>query len=171
MISWKQYLKFIRHQHYFNRFDFYHERDKTVSNEYDNTPYISAENIDKLISVLERASKTLFKWFGHNRLKAKADKCHLLVSGTQKANAKIEHFCISNGESEKTLGMKFDCKFSFNGHVSDLCKKTSLKLIDALAKIAPYITMSKRQVLVNAFFRSHFNYCPLIWVYHSCKSN
>ena len=120
MISWQQYFKFIRHQHFFDRFDFCHERDKIVSNEYDNTPYISAENIGKLVSALERASKTLFKWFRHNSLKAKADKCHLLVSGTQKANAKIEHFCISNVECEKTLGMKFDCKLTFNGHVSDL---------------------------------------------------
>ena len=71
----------------------------------DNTPYVSAENIDELISSLEKASKTLFKWFADNRLKANADICHLLVSGTKKANINTENFCIDNSKSEKLLGV------------------------------------------------------------------
>ena len=103
----------------------------------DNTPYISVENIDKLISFLEESSKTLFKWFTDNRLKANDDKCHFLVSGTQKANVKIENFCLGSTESGKLLGIKFDCKLTFAEHISDLCKKASRKL-NALARIAPY---------------------------------
>ena len=114
----------------------------------DNTPHIRAENIDKLISSLEEASNTPFKWFADNLLKTNADKCDLLVSGTQKANSKIENFCISSSESEKVLGIKFDCQLTFNEHITDLCKKASRKL-NTLARISPYITITKRQILMR----------------------
>ena len=44
-------------------------------------PYASADNIHKLISYIEAASKRLFKWFDENRLKSNVDKHHFL-SGT-----------------------------------------------------------------------------------------
>ena len=46
----------------------------------------------------------------------------------------------------------------FTNHTDENCKKASRKL-NALARIAPYISMSKRRTL-----KSHFNYCPLIWM-------
>ena len=35
---------------------------------------------------------------------------------------------------------------------------------NALARIAPYMDIRKRRTLMNAFFKSQFNYCPLIWM-------
>ena len=58
----------------------------------------------------------------------------------------------------------FDC------HVSDMCKKANRK-IHALARIAPFININKRRILMNSFFRSQFNYCPLIWMCHSRTNN
>ena len=78
------------------------QETKTASYANHDTPYVSAENIDKLISSLEEESKTLFKRLADNRLKANSDECHLPVSGTQKANVKIEHFCIDNSERDKS---------------------------------------------------------------------
>ena len=46
----------------------------------DNTPYISANNVNEVILSLEKATDTLFKWFSDNVMKSNADKCHLLVS-------------------------------------------------------------------------------------------
>ena len=51
-------------------------------------------------------------------------------------------------------------------HVSDMCKKANRK-IKALARIVPFININKRHILMNSFFRSQFNYCPLIWMCHS----
>ena len=42
-----------------------------------NTPYINAENIDKLISSLEESPITLFMWFTDNRLTANDDNVTL----------------------------------------------------------------------------------------------
>ena len=77
-------------------------------------PYTSAGNNGELVNSLKEASKTLFKRFADNRLRANADYWSLLVIDKQKANVKIGNFCLANSESEKLLGVKFDCKFTFD---------------------------------------------------------
>ena len=54
-------------------------------------------------------------------------------------------------------------------HVSDLCKNASGK-INALPRVAPYISISKCHILMNTFFKSQCNYCPLVWMCH-CRIN
>ena len=45
----------------------------------DTTPYAVSDNIDDLISSLERSSKDLLKWLDDNVMKSNLDKCHLLA--------------------------------------------------------------------------------------------
>ena len=52
----------------------------------DNTPYISANNINEIILSLEKTTDTLFKWFSDNVMKSNAEKCHLLVSTNNAIN-------------------------------------------------------------------------------------
>ena len=33
------------------------------------------------------------------------------------------------------------------------------------------MNLSKKSTLMNAFFKSQFNYCSLIWMCHSCENN
>ena len=40
-----------------------------------------------------------------------------------------------------------------------------------MAKITPYISTSKRKLLLNAFFKAQFSYCPLGWMCHSLSMN
>ena len=42
-----------------------------------------------------------------------------------------------------------------------VCKKATKKL-NALSRIVPYMDISRRKILMHAFFKSQFNYCPLI---------
>ena len=88
----------------------------------DNTPFISANNIDDLIDSLEKASSSLFKWFKDNLCKGNPDKCHLLVSTNEKTKINIGEFSIENSGCEKLLGVKIDNKLTFDCHVSDMCK-------------------------------------------------
>ena len=64
------------------------------------------------------------------------------------------------------MEVKIDNKLTFDCHVSDMCKKSNRE-INALARIAPFININKRRILMNSFFRSQSNYCPLIWLCHS----
>ena len=141
-----------------------------ASYEDDNTPYMIADNVDDLITSLEQASNGLFEWFKNNLLKSNADKCHLLVSTNDRVSVNVDGFKIDKSDTEKLLGVKFDKKLTFDDHISDICKKTGKKIC-ALARVTPYMGTAKKHILMNAFFISQFNYCPLVWMFHSRTNN
>ena len=67
---------------------------------------------------------------------------------------------------KKLLGEKIDLNLNFIDHISDLCKKASRK-ISTLARVTPFMGLSNRRLLINAFFTTQFSYCPLIWMCHN----
>ena len=85
-------------------------------------------------------------------MKANADKCHLLVTRDTDATVKI------------------NTKLSFENYVFSLCKKASQKLY-ALARVVNFMDLGKRKSLMKAFITPQFNYCPLIWMFHSRQLN
>ena len=118
----------------------------------DNTPYLSAKNVEDVIVSLERASASLFSWFENNLLKGNADKCHFLVSTSQEVSLNVNNFKIKNRDCEKRLGVKFDSKYMFDQYIADLCRTASRK-IHALARVTPFMNLSKRRLLMNSFLR------------------
>ena len=116
----------------------------------DNTPFTSAKNIDDLIYSLEKASSSLLKCFKDNLFKSNPDKCHLLVSTNEKTKINIGEFSIESSDCEKLLEVKIDNKLTFDCHASDMCKKANRK-INALARIAPFININKKRILMNSF--------------------
>ena len=37
----------------------------------------------------------------------------------------------------------------------------------SLARIAPFMNVSKKRIIMKSFIASQFGYCPLIWMFHS----
>ena len=136
----------------------------------DNTPYVTAENLDEVIKSLEKDSIKLFQWFSDNQMKANYDKCHLLVSGKNNVTMNASGFKIKNSECEKLLGIKVDCGLKFENYLSGVIKKASNK-INALSRVTPFMNLSKKKMLMNSFFKSQFSYCPLVWMCHSPTIN
>ena len=136
----------------------------------DNTPFVVRDNIRDVISALEEIGEKLLIWFSDNKMKLNTDKCHLLLNTQDQNFLKIGNFNIKNSFSEKLLGITFDCKLKFSNHIEDICKKATRKL-NALSRIVPYMDISRRKILMNAFFRSQFNYCPLIWMCYNRSLN
>ena len=64
---------------------------------------------------------------------------------------------IQNSYCEKLLGVRLHKKLTFEKHITDICRKASRKIY-ALARIAPYMDLSKRLIVINVFFNSQFNY-------------
>ena len=67
----------------------------------DNTPYVTANDMDSLIASLEEVSKSLFTWFDNDLMKSNADKCHHLVSSNEKVTIKIGSHEIANTKHDK----------------------------------------------------------------------
>ena len=134
------------------------------------TPFIVENKIDNVIVSLEQASDALFNGFKNNRLKSNVDKCHEIVSTNKPIGIKIGDYKIDSSECQKLLDVKIDSNLYFNDHISDLFKKASRK-ISALARVSPFMILSKRKLIMNAFFTSQFRYCPLPWMCHSRSNN
>ena len=136
----------------------------------DTTPYCTGKDVMTVLSNLEQAADTLSVWFKNNSMKANADKYHVLLSENKKYCVKVENTTIATTKCETLLGIKLDNKLTFQTHVESLCKKASQKL-NALARISSLISLEQRKLLFNAFIRSQFSYCPLVWMLHSKKLN
>ena len=94
----------------------------------------------------------------------------MFLSSTESLKFQISETVIHNSQSKKLLGVTFDNKLKLEKYIDTICQKANIKL-NALARITPYMEMTKRRILMNAFFDSQFNYCPLIWMFHSRNLN
>ena len=101
-------------------------------------------------------------------MKANAGNYHLLVTRDTDVTAKIGDFDIKNRREEKLYGVKIGSKLSFENHVSFLCKKASQKLHE-LTRVVNFMDLAKCKSLIKALITSQFNYCPLIWMFHSSQ--
>ena len=132
----------------------------------DTTPYVIGKNAEEVVSELKAITQKLFIWFNQNEMKANLNKCHLLLSITDAFNFEISETVIRNSNSRKLLGVTFDNKLKFEKHIITICQRANRKL-NALARLTPYRESEKSHMLVNAFFISQFNYCPVIRMCHS----
>ena len=39
--------------------------------------------------------------------------------------------------------------------------------MNTLSRVVPYMSLSRKKILMNSFFNSQFSYCRLIWMFHS----
>ena len=119
---------------------------------------------------MENDTTILMKWFQDNYLQMNADKCHLLITNNNDISVHIDQNIIKCEDSVKLLGVTIDNKLAFKEHLSNLCKKVSLKL-HALARISNFMSQEKLRLLLKVFIESQFGYCPLVWMFHSRSLN
>ena len=79
-------------------------------------------------------------------------------------------FKIKNTEFEKLLESKVVCGLKFENYLDRVIKKTSNK-INAFSRVRPFMSLSKKKILMNSFFKSKFSYCPLVWMCHGRTIN
>ena len=136
----------------------------------DTIPYIVGDNIAEVLENLSSLAQKLFTCFANNKMKASHDKCHLLLSTQESFNIRIGIFTIKSSKEKEILGMNLDKNLKLDIHVESICQKANRKL-NALARIANYMELPKRRILMNTFFKSHFTYCPAIWMFHNRTLN
>ena len=84
--------------------------------------------------------------------------------------AKVGETLIWEENNVKRLGLEIDSDLHFDKHVLSLCMRASRKL-SALTRIIKFMNLQQRRTLMKAFVVSQFNYCPLLWMFHSRKLN
>ena len=138
----------------------------------DTTPYSVGSTTTEVLENLSGITKKLFTWFANNQMNANVDKCHLLlISPDDSSIIQIENSTIKCSMVKKLLGIQIDYKLKFDVHMETICKKAHRKL-SALSRITNYMELPKRRILMNAFSKAQFNYCPIIWMFHSrCLNN
>ena len=79
---------------------------------------------------------------------------------------KIDSNYIESEREQVLLSITIDSNLTFENRINNICKRASQKL-NALARVAPYMNMQKKIIIMKSFVTSQFGYCPLIWMFHS----
>ena len=135
----------------------------------DNTTCIVQKNTSKTIKSFEEISKPLIEWFKDNEIKLNPNKCHLIFSYSDIISINVGDFTIKYTKSEKLIKVSLDNKFNFQSHMENLCSYENRKL-HAMSHKSLYMDL-KKKILMNAFFDSLPNYCPLVRMRHSRTLN
>ena len=139
----------------------------------DNNLSITGTNIENIKKLLLADFKTVIEWFSDNYMIINPDKCKYMCMGKNSYDndtLSLNEFNLKNSDHEIILGITIDRKLTFNKHIKNLCKKAGQKL-SALLRISPYLDENKKKLLYCSMIKSQFNYCPLVWMFCSRKSN
>ena len=90
-------------------------------------------------------------------------------ANTSGINLNFQGHSIKSEETVKLLGVTLDYKLNFDPHISNLCKKAAAQL-NVLKRLKSFIGFTEKEVLVQSFVDSNFNYFPLVWYFSSSKS-
>ena len=70
----------------------------------------------------------------------------------------------------KLLGVTIDRDLKFDKHALKLCSIANQKL-SAVSRVANFLSFNKRRIFFKAFVESQFKYCPIVWMFHSRRTN
>ena len=74
-------------------------------------------------------------------------------------------YVIKHSQKKRLLEIFTDMKLNVQCQIENLCTQVSWKL-GALERALLYQELSKRKILVNAYFSSQFNYYSLVWIFN-----
>ena len=150
---------------YINDLFFIIEQTEICSYTDDNTINACDMNLENLLRRLEHESHLAIEWFKQNYMKLNEGKCHLLISGFKHevlwANIRGKKIW-----GDKLLGLHIWRDLTFTSHIANICAKVGQKLT-AISRIAKFMSLEKRRILIKSFFESQFEYCLLVWM---CRS-
>ena len=151
---------------------FFLDKAKIANFADDNTAYVIENDVMELLKTLESETFSILNWFRINEMKPNQSKCHLMIADidhryySSKTYVYLDNAFLENEESVKLLGIQIDQNLDFSEHITSLLKEGNQKL-HALMRISKYLTKDKLRLIMKTFIESQFNYCPLLWMYHS----
>ena len=140
----------------------------------DNSLSAFESNIKNLKLILESESKTAISWFQSNKMIVNPGKFQSIIFDKKKQNHTAEYISIDQkniktSSSVKLLGVHIDDELNFNLHITKVCRSAANQL-HALIRLQMFLNFEEKKTLINSYFYSNFNYCPLVWIFSSAKS-
>ena len=120
--------------------------------------------------MLASETTAVLKWFRLNEMQSNDDKCNLIVPNTCNVNINLGNEVIELVDSVHLLGIEIDKGLTFNDHVLNLAKKETKNFMH-WQEFQKYLKQDKLRIIMKTFIESQFNYCPLIWMFHSRTLN
>ena len=131
-------------------------------------------NIKNWKLILKSGSKTAISWFQSNKMIVNPGKFQGIIIDKKKQNHTAEYISIDQkntkiSSSVKLLRVHIDDKLNFNLHITKIFRSAANQL-HTLIRLRMFLNFEEKKTLINSYFYSNFNYCPLIWMFSSAKS-
>ena len=159
---------------FFNDFFFFISKASVHNFADDNILSSFAKSLRELVTILQSECETAINCLHNNKVILNPDKFQVIFldkgrSGNANIEVDIGNEKIRLISSVKLLGVHIDDKLKFNEHINKICKSAGNQLI-ALIRLKSFLGLKEKEVLVNSFIYSNFNYCPLVWMLSHKKS-
>ena len=151
---------------FFNAFFYVIEIVNAHSFADDNTLTAFANNIQNLIHLLEPESNVAIKWFKDNKMIVNPGKFEAIILDKKKNDhrqeiIKIDNDAVKVKSSIKLLGVQIDAELNFSLHIANICRSAANQL-NSIIKLRKFLGFEGQKILINSYFYSNFNYCPLV---------
>ena len=135
----------------------------------DNTLSAFAENVSKLINILQIESEVITDWFKKNQTIVNPDKFQVIIIDKKKGDHTNYNVVIANKQiktvhSVEILRIQLDDELDFSPHISNICKSAANQL-NALIRLQNFLGFKEIEILINSYFMANFDYCPLVWMF------
>ena len=134
---------------------------------YKSVPF---SELQLLVQSVETCSGNVKKWMTDNKLKMNNEKTEILLCGPKKyvESSDCDHICIegeniSFSDNGRNLWVYFDCTFSMEHHVKQLCKSLFFEL-RKISHMRAFLNEASLQKLVRSFVLSRMDYCNSLLV-------
>ena len=137
----------------------------------DKSLYSIGNTIEGVKKALSKDFRIIQNWFHENLMVLNAKKCHYMRFGTSSENDDflLDGIKLPNSCEEKILGVIIDNELKCDPHIRSMCKKAAQN-VGVLDRISSLLDPEKETFLFNAVIKSHFNCCPLIWMFSFLRS-
>ena len=138
----------------------------------DNTLSAFAENVSKLINILQSESEVITDWFKKNQMMVNPDKVQVIIIDKKKGDHTNENVVFDNKQiktSASLLGIQVDDQLNFSLRVSNICKSAANQ-INALIRLQKFLSFKENKILINSYFMANFNYGPPVWMFSNAVS-
>ena len=99
-------------------------------------------------------------------MKVSPEKSNLLLSSKTPNKAYFGGVLAESSSNEKLFEIQTDSDLTFDKHISPICNRVAKKIY-VLSRLVSYMSLDKLRMVMKAFIERQYNYCFLIWMFHS----